>query len=102
MSHIYDEKELRALHAPTAVHLAVDAEDGACFTDCEGETTRGEHGFSLDKPAARTLFWLAGPGVKKDYIVDQMNLVDIAPTLAKAAGLSLPDADGRALTDLFT
>ncbi len=102
IARIYTEAELRALRAPKGVSLAVDAADGACFTDEEGEETRGEHGFSLDVPEARTLFFLAGPGVRRAYTVERMNLVDIAPTLARAAGLNLPDADGRALTEILT
>jgi hypothetical protein len=31
----------------------------------------------------------------------EADLVDIAPTLARALGLSLPDAEGRALEEAF-
>lgn len=99
--HIYDETQLRALHAPMNVHLAVDAEDGACFTDRADEVTRGEHGFSLNQPEAHTLFLLAGRGIREGCEIREMNLVDIAPTLAQAAGLHLPDTDGRVIEELF-
>ena len=100
IAHVYEDAELRALHAPENVRLAVEAEQGACFID-EWEQTHGEHGFGLHAPAARTLMWLAGPGVRRGVRLQEANLVDIAPTLAKALGLALPQAQGRALTEAF-
>ena len=99
VARIFGEEELRRLHAPEQVKLAVDAKAGCCFVDGEGETF-GQHGFSLDCPEARTLLWLCGPGVKKGVRLPSARVVDIAPTLAKALGLSLPDAQGEAL-DVF-
>ena len=100
VGRILGEPELRALRAPLNVHLAVDALPGHCFID-EPEETRGEHGFSLDCPQARTLLWLKGPGVKQGFRLQEADLVDIAPTLAKALGLSLPQAEGKALEEVF-
>ena len=100
IARIYTEKDLRSLRAPKDVHLAVDALPGHCFIDKPGETF-GEHGFSLDCPEARTLLWLKGPGVKRGFRLPEAKLVDIAPTLAKALGLDLPEADGKALSEAF-
>ncbi|MBE5781856.1 MAG: alkaline phosphatase family protein [Clostridiales bacterium] len=98
IARILKDQDLRALRAPRDVKLAVEAEDGCCFID-EAEETFGEHGFSLNEPQAKTLLWLCGPGVKKGVQLKGANLVDIAPTLAKLLGLSLPDAEGKVLTD---
>ena len=98
VARVLGEKELRALHAPGNVHLAVDALPGHCFID-RAEETFGEHGFSLDCPQARTLWYLAGPGVKKGVTLPEENLVNIAPTLAQLMGLSLPEAQGRAVRE---
>ena len=97
---IYDEEMLEALHAPENVHLAVDALPGHCFIDRQ-EATFGEHGFGLDCPQARTLLWLSGPGIHIGRRIEEANLIDIAPTLAKALGLSLPDAEGKILNEAF-
>ena len=97
---ILGEKEIRAMHGPRDVQLAVEAEENCCFID-EAEETFGEHGFSVDAPQAKTFFLLAGPGVHKETEIPHMQLVDIAPTLAKALGLSLPDAEGRILSEIF-
>lgn len=100
IARILDEKALRALHAPKDVHLAVEAQEGACFIDV-AEPTYGEHGFGVDCSQAKTLLWLSGPGIKKGFRLPEANLVDIAPTLARALGLSLPDAQGRVIQEVF-
>ena len=100
IAHIYDEEEIRALGGPGDVRLAVDAESGVCFID-RPEETKGEHGFSLNCPQARTLLWLWGPGIRKGVRLTDARLIDIAPTLAKALGLSLPQAEGQALEEVF-
>ena len=100
IGRIFGEDELRAMRAPETVRLAVDALPGHCFID-RAEETFGEHGFSLDCPQARTLLWLKGPGVKRGFRLKEADLVDIAPTLAKALDLSLPQADGKALENVF-
>ena len=100
VGRIFGEQELRALRAPADVHLAVDALPRHCFID-KPEETRGEHGFSLDCPQAHTLLWLKGPGIKRGQRLSEANLVDIAPTLAKALNLSLPQAEGKILNAVF-
>lgn len=100
VGRIFGDAELRALRAPENVRLAVDALPGHCFIDEAGETF-GEHGFSLDCPQARTLLWLKGPGIRRGFRLPGAELVDIAPTLARALGLSLPQAEGKALEDVF-
>ena len=100
IKRILGEEELKALRAPGHVHLAVDALPGYCFIDRQEETF-GEHGFGLECPQARTLLWLSGPGIRIGRRLPEANLVDIAPTLADAMGLSLPDAEGRSLKEAF-
>ena len=92
--------ELQSLHAPRDVQLAVDAMPGYCFLD-EEEQTLGEHGFHIDCPQARTLLWLSGPGIRRGVKIRETELVHIAPTLCKALGLSLPDAQGRPINEVF-
>lgn len=101
IDRILGERELRALHAPKNVLLAVDAQPGACFVD-EAEETHGEHGFRLACPQARTLLWLCGPGIRRGERLHEAELIDIAPTLANALGLCLEGAQGRVLEDVFS
>ncbi len=57
----------------------------------------GTHGESPDVPDLRAAFFLAGPGVPAGKNLGVIDMRDIAPTLAKEAGLKLPSADGKAL-----
>jgi len=57
----------------------------------------GTHGQLPDLPDLRASFFLVGPGVAAGKNLGLIDMRDIAPTLAKAAGLSLPTADGKSL-----
>ena len=57
----------------------------------------GTHGELPDLPDLRASFFLVGPGVPAGKNLGLIDMRDVAPTLAKAAGLSLPTADGKAL-----
>ncbi len=92
------KKDIRALHGPKEVRLAAEAEENCCFID-EDEETFGEHGFSLEAPQARTLLLLSGPGIPAGRELAEARLIDIAPTLAQLMRLSLPEAEGRSLTE---
>lgn len=57
----------------------------------------GTHGELSDVPDLRAALFLVGPGVPAGKDLGVIDMRDIAPTLAKEAGLSLPSADGKAL-----
>jgi len=57
----------------------------------------GTHGELPDVPDLRAAFFLVGPGVPAGRNLGVIDMRDIAPTLAKVAGLPLPNADGKNL-----
>jgi predicted AlkP superfamily pyrophosphatase or phosphodiesterase len=57
----------------------------------------GTHGQLPDVPDLRASFFLVGPGVPAGKPLGLIDMRDIAPTLAHAAGWSLPSADGKNL-----
>lgn len=57
----------------------------------------GTHGELPDLPELRAAFFLVGPGVPAGRNLGVIDMRDIAPTLAKETGLSLPDTEGKAL-----
>jgi predicted AlkP superfamily pyrophosphatase or phosphodiesterase len=59
--------------------------------------TGGAHGELPDLPELRASFFLVGPGVPAGRSLGIIDMRDVAPTLAHAAGLSLPTADGKNL-----
>jgi predicted AlkP superfamily pyrophosphatase or phosphodiesterase len=56
----------------------------------------GTHGELPDLPDLRAAFFLVGPGVPAGKNLGLIDMRDVAPTLAKEAGLALPTADGTA------
>ena len=60
-------------------------------------TIKGNHGYFPDHPEMRATFILAGPGVPAKGALGEIDMRDIAPTLAKILKVRLPEADGRPL-----
>ena len=58
---------------------------------------RGMHGYDPAQPEMRSTFLLAGPGIAAGKDLGSIDMRDIAPTLAKLMGASLPQAQGHAL-----
>ncbi|MGO8818030.1 MAG: alkaline phosphatase family protein [Terriglobia bacterium] len=57
----------------------------------------GTHGALPDVAELRASFFLVGPGVPAGKDLGVIDMRDVAPTLAKEVGLSLPSAEGKAL-----
>ncbi len=102
LQHVYTREDLRAMHAPEDLLLAVEPMEGIAVVDDENEEKVGAtHGFGLRHPGAQCLLWLSGPMFKKGERLPCCELVDIAPTLARSVGLALPGAQGRVLEEAF-
>ncbi|HKB95476.1 MAG TPA: hypothetical protein VKB94_01430, partial [Rhizomicrobium sp.] len=59
-------------------------------------SVKGTHGYFPTHPEMRASFFLSGPGVKKRSL-GEVDMRDIAPTLAKIMHVPLPGADGKPL-----
>lgn len=62
---------------------------------------KGEHGFLPSHENLRTLFMIKGKGIKKGHSIDQCQLFDEGPTMAKILGLQFPDTIDGNLLDVF-
>ena len=60
-------------------------------------TNGGMHGYPPDRPEMRSSFFLVGPAIAKGKSLEQIDMRNIAPTLAKIMGASLPDAELSAI-----
>lgn len=102
IQHVYTREELRKMHAPEDILLAVEPEEGFVIVDDENQIKTGAtHGFGPRHPGSRTLLWLYGPQFVPGLRLPSCDLVDIAPTLAFASGLEMPQAQGRVLEEAF-
>lgn len=55
---------------------------------------RAQHGYSEEFPEMRASFMLTGKGIEAGADMGEMNLIDVAPTLAALMGFSMPHAEG--------
>jgi predicted AlkP superfamily pyrophosphatase or phosphodiesterase len=60
-------------------------------------TDKGTHGYFPEWPEMRSTFVIAGPGVPKGKNLGEVDMRDIAPTLAKIMDVKLPRATGKPL-----
>ena len=60
-------------------------------------SNHGHLPYKGDKPP----FIIKGPGVRKDVVIPAGRLIDEAPTILAALGLTMPTADGQCMTELF-
>jgi hypothetical protein len=60
-------------------------------------TVRGMHGHLNTLPEMRASFFIAGPGIPVGKSLGEVDMRDVAPTLAAILGLALPQAQGRDL-----
>lgn len=91
-------EELRKMHAPKDISLAIQAETGYGYSDRNCECNHvGDHGFGVDHPTAKALLWLCGKPFEKGAEIDSARIVDIAPTIADIMQLSMPDCDGTVI-----
>ena len=58
----------------------------------------GTHGYAPDVPEMNSSFFIAGPGIAAGRDLRQIDMRDIAPTIASLLSLRLESAEGRALT----
>lgn len=117
IEHIYTNSIVSELGADSECALMIEANKGYYFLDeVEGyiikelnlQNNRGTsdfikaaHGYSPFKDNYTTVFMAAGKGIKKGIAIDEMNLVDEGPTMAKLLGFELGNTDGRILEEFF-
>ena len=76
----------------------IDAKD---LTKSEGERHVATHGYDPMKPNYNTFFMAFGASIKEGVVLEEINLVDIGPTLGKILGINLQNTDGRVIKDIL-
>lgn len=64
------------------------------FSPARRGAGNGEHGFYPHRAKMKAVFFMAGPGVRRNLTVPGVRQIDIAPTLARLLGIPAP-ADAR-------
>ncbi len=84
---------------PEAAYVLVSKKGYELRDDVDGEycrtrlTQKAQHGYSEEFPEMRASFMITGAGIEKGN-VENVRLIDVAPTLAAIMGARLPDAQG--------
>ena len=103
VGRVIDRSEIDALGGGTDMDFFVDAKIGY---NIESKLTgpligpgseKGTHGYFPDHPEMRATFILDGPGLGRRGSLGEVDMRDIAPTLAKILAVSLPTAEGKPL-----
>lgn len=87
---------------PEAAYVLVSDKGYELRDDVTGDycrtrlTQKAQHGYNENFPEMRASFMLTGEGITKGNI-ENVHLIDVAPTLVGLMGFVLPDAEGRDL-----
>jgi predicted AlkP superfamily pyrophosphatase or phosphodiesterase len=108
---IYSKEELKSYHVSEDFSYMLEAKQGYCFDDrldgllvqdlTETNQRYATHGYAPDKPGYLSNIIISGAGIKSDYEMGSVRMIDIAPTMAKILDIDFPECDGRALSRIF-
>jgi predicted AlkP superfamily pyrophosphatase or phosphodiesterase len=62
-------------------------------------STQGAHGYPNSDPELDAIFIASGAGIQRGHTIERVPNLDVAPTVAALLGLSLPEAQGHAITE---
>jgi predicted AlkP superfamily pyrophosphatase or phosphodiesterase len=104
VNHILDRAEIAALGGAANAEFAVDMKPGFSLGGAlDGPSVReikhgGTHGYSPAHPEMLASFLISGPGIRQDLDLGEIDMRNIAPTLATYLGASFTTGDLPALT----
>ena len=103
----FDELELPRAHRMLP-DVVFEAKPGYQFSDeTAGEDEhgapkyRGTHGQRPEAPGNAAFFLASGAGIRAGTALGRIRSRDVAPTLATLLGVTMPDVEGRVLSELF-
>jgi predicted AlkP superfamily pyrophosphatase or phosphodiesterase len=103
IGHVADESEIARLGGTPMASFWVDFKPGYMMgTDpaappVSPSDVKGTHGYFPIHPELHATLIVSGPSIAKRGSLGEVDMRDIAPTLAKVMKVSLPDADGKPL-----
>jgi predicted AlkP superfamily pyrophosphatase or phosphodiesterase len=104
---ILPAEELRRQRADPLAVLGLLAADGYAFAHSLSgplvapASRPGEHGYDPADPDMFGIFIAAGAGIRPGQRLEQVQAIDVAPTIAALLGLELPQAEGHPIGQLL-
>ncbi|KAL6076435.1 Type I phosphodiesterase/nucleotide pyrophosphatase [Balamuthia mandrillaris] len=110
IERVYTSQEMEELGCWPGAYLMLSLKTGYVFQNYDPaypdvrhccNPNIGQHGYAADLPEMFASFIIRGPTIKKGAKIGMVRLIDIAPTVAHIMGLSLPDVQGRIISEAF-
>lgn len=108
---ILTRNELDELHVETRFHYMLEAKEGYAFDDAHDEPLiidlheRGikyaTHGYSPHKPDYTSVLVISGEAIKSEFKLGEVEVIDLAPTIANILGIDFSNCDGRTLEEML-
>lgn len=104
---VYRGEELARLSGFPGAYAVLDAASGVFFSSrLTGPVTsdtslRGVHGHTPDRPELSASFLIRGPKIRAGQRIGKVNILDVAPTLARILDVDLGPVEGRVLEEIF-
>jgi hypothetical protein len=99
---LLDQQSLQRMGADPKARLALDAPDGAEFTDSAGgalvkplAAPAGTHGFLPSRPGLQSAFIACGPDIQAGVDLGRIPMTEIGPTILRAMGIQDPTFGDR-------
>ena len=98
-----DRKGIAALGGADDSDFFIDAKIGYLITNrltgplVTPGSQKGTHGYFPEHPEMRATLIVDGPGLKKHGALGEVDMRDVAPTVAELLGVRLPSAAGKPL-----
>ncbi len=107
---VIDKNELAMLRAPQVTNYVIEAKVGYSFVDDIAENiivdlksknkAYATHGYLPSNPNYLCNLVISGKGIKNNFFINDVEMVDIAPTIGKLLGLNFK-CDGKVLNKIF-
>jgi predicted AlkP superfamily pyrophosphatase or phosphodiesterase len=104
IKQIYSKKEIDEHKCFPKADFVVEAAEGFAFSNtCSGKLitdsggTKATHGYSPKNPQLHFSYFIMGLGIPKGKTIDNVKLIDVAPTLATLMEIPFPTAEGKSL-----
>ncbi len=103
IAKVHEGSAIAARGGFPGVAFVLEAQDGFAFSQSldapvVSETAeRGVHGYPPDRPEMRATLILSGAGIVPGAKLPVVDMVDVAPTIAKLLALSMPAVEGHVL-----
>ncbi|MEW9670598.1 alkaline phosphatase family protein [Ammoniphilus sp. 3BR4] len=113
VERVFEREDFASLGLPNHEHphlpdLIIEAKEGYfIYFGAEGDQVigthkyKGMHGYLPDKEELKAIFVASGPDIIPGMELPEMDIVDIAPTIAEILNLELTETDGKVLKTMI-